>query len=151
MHRFLHAPSIFFVTVVAASVAAATRTPAQSLHAPSRHAAHRVLRADTARLYTEQQATEGQAVFTKSCAECHESKDVNGADFKTKWSGRPVFALFEQIRTTMPDGNPGTLPRDDYVAAVAYILKLNGLPPGETRLASDSAALSAITLTLPPG
>jgi mono/diheme cytochrome c family protein len=104
---------------------------------------------DTTGVYTEQQAADGLAVFTKTCSECHETKDVTGPDFRTKWKGRPVFALFEQIRTTMPDGNPGTLTREQYLSAVAYILKLNGLPAGPTPLASDSVALSAITLDLP--
>ena len=43
----------------------------------------------------------------------------------------------------------GTLTREQYLSAVAYILKLNGLPAGPTPLASDSVALSAITLDLP--
>lgn len=105
---------------------------------------------DTAKVYTDSQATAGQAVFAKVCAECHETKDVTGADFRTKWKGQSVFALFEQIRTTMPDGNPGTLSRDEYISTVAYILKLNGLPAGDKALATDSVALSVITLELPP-
>ncbi len=104
---------------------------------------------DTVGVYTEEQAAAGLAVFTKTCSECHETKDVTGPDFRTKWKGRPVFALFEQIRTTMPDGNPGTLAREEYLNTVAYILKLNGLPAGTTPLASDSTALSAIMLDLP--
>jgi mono/diheme cytochrome c family protein len=131
--------------VVGASTAAASAERAPD------SARRRVSRAlDTVKAYTEEQATAGQAVFTKVCAECHETKDVTGADFKTKWGGRPVFALFEQIRTTMPDGNPGTLSRDEYLATVTYIMKLNGLPAGSTPLASDSAALSAINLDVPP-
>jgi mono/diheme cytochrome c family protein len=104
---------------------------------------------DTAR-YTEEQAAAGRAVFVRACANCHETKDLSGADFRTKWKGQTVLALFEQIRTTMPDGNPGTLPREDYAATVAYILKLNGMPVGTTPLAPDSAALAAQTLELPP-
>lgn len=105
---------------------------------------------DTVGFYTEDQAVAGQAVFAKVCSECHESKDVAGADFRTKWSGQTVYALFEQIRTTMPDGNPGSLPKEEYASAVAYILKLNKLPVGPAALGTDSLSLSSKKLVLPP-
>ena len=40
--------------------------------------------------------------------------------------------------------------RADYAAALAYILKLNGLPAGGTPLATDSVALAGVKLVLPP-
>jgi S-disulfanyl-L-cysteine oxidoreductase SoxD len=148
MTRLRILPVVLLASVAGVSAAAGTTMRAQTPSSASRY----VLAAarDTARIYTEEQATTGQAVFVKTCAECHETKDVTGADFRTKWAGQTVFALFEQIRTTMPDGNPGTLPREEYVATVAYILKLNGLPAGDTPLATDSVALSAVNLELPP-
>jgi S-disulfanyl-L-cysteine oxidoreductase SoxD len=139
-----------FPILLLASVAGATTAAASATRADDLAARRPLAPRDTAPVYTEEQATSGQAVYKRVCAECHETKDVTGADFKTKWGGRPVFALFEQIRTTMPDGNPGTLSREEYIATVAYILQLNGLPAGPTPLATDSVALSAITLTLPP-
>ncbi len=106
-------------------------------------------RQDTAGRYTAEQAGTGAVVFTRVCIECHETKDMSSADFRAKWSGRPAFDLFELIRSTMPDGNPGSLSRQEYAASVAYIMKLNGLVPGVTSLPSDSVALAAITLLLP--
>lgn len=144
MHRPSHLPNAFLLAVVAVSVFAASRITAQPPQVGLR-----ALVSDSAALYTEEQAGEGQAVWSKTCMECHESSDVTGADFRTKWVGQPLFTLYEQIRTTMPDGDPGTLSREEYAATLAYILKLNGLPAGETRLAADSVVLSAITLTLP--
>lgn len=138
---------VFLLAVVATSVVAAVRITAQQPLPPGRAVKNG---ADTIPVYSDSQATAGQAVWTKTCSECHESKDVTGADFRTKWSGQPVFTLFEQIRTTMPDGNPGSLPKEDYAAALAYILKLNGLAPGSTPLATDSAALAGVKLILPP-
>jgi mono/diheme cytochrome c family protein len=145
-HRIL--PLVLAASLIGISASAGSGVRAQEPGRYALSASHAVLR-DTAGVYTEEQAAAGQAVFTKTCSECHETKDVTGPDFRTKWKGRPVFALFEQIRTTMPDGNPGTLTREQYLSAVAYILKLNGLPAGTTPLASDSAGLSAITLDLP--
>ncbi len=145
MPRTSHLPGAFLLAVVATSVFAATRMTAQQ---PSRAGAFLVQ--DSTPVYTDSQATAGQAVWTKACAECHETKDVTGADFRTKWAGQPLFTLYEQIRTTMPDGNPGSLPKEEYTAALAYILKLNGLSAGATPLASDSVSLAPIKLVLPP-
>lgn len=147
MSRSFRLPGVLLLAVVAASVSAAVRTTAQQ-PLPQGHAVRHG--ADTIPVYSDSQATAGQAVWTKTCSECHESKDVTGGDFRTKWAGQPVFTLFEQIRTTMPDGNPGSLPREDYAAAMAYILKLNGLTPGAAPFVADSAVLAGVKLILPP-
>lgn len=141
-------PIALLALVAVASFTAGTVTRAQA-PAPGATPLSRTAWSDTARIYSEEQAVAGQAAWTKVCAECHETVDVTGADFKTKWRGQSVFALFEQIRTTMPDGNPGTLSREEYAATVAYILKLNGLPAGEKAMPTDSASLAAFTLDLP--
>lgn len=147
MRRSLQFPRVFLLAVTAASVAAAARMTAQAPLA----AGHAVRNGqDTVPVYSDSQATAGQAVWGKACAECHETKDVTGADFRTKWAGQPVFSLFEQIRTTMPDGDPGSLPRESYEAALAYILKLNGLTAGTAPFAADSVALAGVKLILPP-
>lgn len=141
-------PSAFIAAVVAASVLGGSRMSAQRpLAMPSLRAAMFV--ADSAKLYTEAQAEEGARVWTDTCAGCHETKDVTSADFRTKWVGRSLFELYEQIRTTMPDDGPGTLTPEQYLHSVAYILKANGLPAGETPLVSDSVAMSALTFELP--
>lgn len=146
-------PSAFLATVIAASVFGGSRMSAQRpLHARSVATTPRsagLWVADTAKLYTEEQATDGATVWTNTCSGCHEAKDVTSADFRTKWVGQSLFALYEQIRTTMPDDGPGTLTAEQYLHSVAYILKLNGLPAGETKLVADSASLSALTFALP--
>lgn len=146
MPRSFQIPGVFLLAVVAASVSAAVRMTAQQ-PLPQGHA---VRGQDTVPVYSDSQATAGQTVWTKTCAECHETKDVTGGDFRTKWAGQPVFTLFEQIRTTMPDGNPGSLPKEDYAAAMAYILKLNGLTAGAAPFVADSVALAGVKLVLPP-
>jgi cytochrome c5 len=101
-------------------------------------------------LFTEEQATAGAATFGKICAECHEKADITKPDFRSKWNGRTLFELFELVRTTMPDSNPGGLTREEYAGALAYILKVNGLPAGTTAVMPDSAAMSNVKLSLPP-
>lgn len=147
MPRTSKVSGLFLLGVVATSALAAARITAQQPLAPGY-----ALRdgKDTVPMYSDSQATAGQAVWTKTCSECHESKDVTGADFRTKWAGQPVFTLFEQIRTTMPDGNPGSLPKEDYAAAMAYIFKLNGLASGAVPFTPDSVALATVKLILPP-
>ncbi|WP_396201235.1 c-type cytochrome [Gemmatimonas sp.] len=146
-------PGAFLATVIAASVFGGAQMSAQRpalRPAPAVPLSVAAFRADTAKLYTELQATDGAAVWTKTCSSCHESKDVTSADFRTKWGGRALFELYEQIRTTMPDDAPGTLTAEEYTNSVAYILKLNGLPAGETKLVADSATMSGMKIELPP-
>ncbi len=107
-------------------------------------------RVDTIPLYTDEQAASGAALFAKVCVECHELSDYTGEKFRAKWSGQTMYDLYEQIRTKMPDDKPGTLSREEYADALAYILKQNKIPAGSTKIAPDSAAMSAVKLDLPP-
>lgn len=107
-------------------------------------------RVDTMPLFTEEQATSGAALFTKVCVECHELADYTGEKFRAKWNGQTMYDLYEQIRTKMPDDKPGSLTRDEYASALAYILQQNKLPSGTSKVAPDSAAMSAVKLDLPP-
>ena len=157
-------PSAFFATVVLLAAAAGAPRASQRLGAqplsPSTVAARvrmsvpvtaRWLAADSVPMYTEEQATAGGDVFTKVCSECHEKKDMTSADFKTKWGGRPLLELYELVRTTMPDGNPGSLSRTEYANALAYVLKLNGLPAGGATIMPDSVAMAAAKVVFPAG
>lgn len=110
----------------------------------------RAARVDTVPLYTEAQATSGAALFEKVCVECHELADYTGEKFRAKWTGQSMYDLYEQIRTKMPDDKPGSLTREEYADALAYILKQNKVPAGSTKIAPDSAAMSAVKLDLPP-
>ena len=127
----------------------ATFGPDESRAAHSESPRYTLAVTDSA-LYTEEQATSGAVVFGKVCAECHEKADITKADFRSKWNGRTLFELFELVRTTMPDSNPGGLTRDEYAGTMAYILKANGLPAGTTPVMPDSAAMSNAKLSLPP-
>lgn len=85
--------------------------------------------------------------FRSACYECHAS-NLADPDFKAKWAGKTAFELFERMRATMPDSDPGSLTPETYAALTAYLLKLNGVPSG-TMLSTDSASLAAIKLTFP--
>ncbi len=97
--------------------------------------------------FTEEQAERGNQVFTRVCLECHERTEMANPDFRLKWGGQTTFDLFKSISTTMPDSDPGSLPRTDYTDVVAYILKLNGIPAGGAELVADSTQMSAAKIT----
>lgn len=91
----------------------------------------------------------GQQWFRSICLECHGTSSMSNTDFKLKWGGKNAFDLWETIRSTMPESDPGSLSGPTYTAIVAYILKLNGFPPRTTALATDSTALAAVSLAFP--
>jgi S-disulfanyl-L-cysteine oxidoreductase SoxD len=98
--------------------------------------------------YSEEQATRGKDVYHDQCSACHLPKDHANADFRQKWNGVTVKALYDYIRSTMPDDAPSTLSEKQYLDATAYILKLNGMPAGEVALTADSTALSKYTIEI---
>lgn len=100
-------------------------------------------------IYMEEQATRGAAVFSSVCVDCHARKDFSDEEFKGKWRGRTAFDLFDRLRSTMPESNPGSLERGSYIDLVAYIAKLNALPAGTVALPDDEAALKKQILALP--
>ncbi len=139
--------------IVAAVVGSATAS------SPSTAAAHGVRSTylpvlstlfDSVGVYTAAQAERGKAVYTSVCAECHELEDFTHPDFRADWNGVSLYEFFETIRTTMPDENPGTLAREQYVDVVTYVLQLNALPEGPAEFTGDSASASAVLLDLPP-
>ena len=95
-------------------------------------------------VYTDAQADRGEGVFKKSCLECHVPSDYQGDAFKSKFVGGSAFDMFEEIRTSMPQSDPGSLPKQEYADLLAYFFKLNGLPSGKSEVGIDPAALKAI-------
>lgn len=106
---------------------------------------------DSLGLYSESQAQRGLEVFTAVCSECHEIEDLTNEDFRLNWDGTTLYELFDNIRTTMPDENPGTLTPQQYIDVTAYVLQLNKLPAGPDDFTGDSTSASAVRLPLPSG
>ena len=65
------------------------------------------------------------------------------------WEGQPVGSLFELIKASMPEDNPGDLSRQQYSNLVAYLLQVNGLPAGEHELGNDPMQLDKIVIEGP--
>jgi len=106
--------------------------------------------------YTEEQAVRGQQLYAAHCLDCH-GEDMAGLDqapplagpqFGAVWDGEPLWALVERI-DAMPPTEPGSLPRGDTVALLAYMLWYNGLPIGETPLATERSSLAEMAFLAP--
>ncbi len=134
--RLLH--RLFQCSALLAALSAPSLAGAQSSSGPSESAAAAARQLDL-----------GEQWFRSACLECHAVRGLDNADFRLKWGGRNAFDLFERIRSTMPESKPGSLTQGTYAAIVAYLMKLNGMPPGVGRISSDSSALAAIRLTFP--
>ena len=65
--------------------------------------------------------------------------------FRTAGQGR-LSELFMFVSEKMPKNEPGSLTPEEYAQAVAYILKMNGLPVGENDLPTDTLELRKIRI-----
>jgi mono/diheme cytochrome c family protein len=107
-------------------------------------------------VYTSQQARRGQEQFEQHCATCHR-RDLGGISgpalkgdrFLDQWREFPLEVLVNDMRTQMPQRNPGSLPAGAYVDIAAYLLEANGLPVGQGELTPDVA--SRVLFVAPSG
>jgi mono/diheme cytochrome c family protein len=110
------------------------------------------VRSTNAGVYTTDQADRGAETFRNICAGCHnQDNPISGRSFLNKWTGRPFFAIWTFVTTSMPYGNPASLAPEEYASVLAYILRLNGYPAGEKPIPSEPMEVANIDFDLPPG
>ena len=80
------------------------------------------------------------------CQSCHTPTVHAGPPFRKVWFGRTLGELFGYLRREMPKSDPGSMSDEDYSLALAYLLKINGMPAGSEPLAADSTVLHSIRL-----
>lgn len=108
-------------------------------------------------VYTDEQGKRGATVYAQECASCHGSTleggemapPLAGAAFMSNWTGLTAGDLFERIRISMPDGNPGKLSRQQNADVVAYILSVGKAPAGKTELPKELELLKQIKIDQP--
>ncbi|HVG86016.1 MAG TPA: c-type cytochrome, partial [Vicinamibacterales bacterium] len=69
-------------------------------------------------VYSEEQATRGQAAYEAECASCHQpdfagdgfAPGLAGPEFASAWNDLSVGDLFDRVRQSMPPSNPGSVP-----------------------------------------
>jgi mono/diheme cytochrome c family protein len=105
-------------------------------------------------VYSDSQAYRGEKVADTTCIGCHGPR-LDGGDsgpklvgemFLANWSSQSVGVMFDWIREAMPAEAPGTLSKEETAAIVAYILKLNKMPPGKLDLSTERAVLDRINI-----
>jgi len=110
-------------------------------------------------VYTEEQSTRGGQAYADYCAMCHgdglggveSAPALTGPGFYATWEGETLNALFERIRMSMPQDNPGSLSRAQNADIIAYMLSVGVYPTGSAELEGQSGSLNGIkVLTYKP-
>jgi mono/diheme cytochrome c family protein len=105
-------------------------------------------------VYSEDQAKRGGEIYSKECASCHGTELTGGESapplvgdaFLSNWNGSSVGDLFERIRKSMPQDDPGRLSRQQDADILAFVLNANKFPAGKTELDRETAALKLIKI-----
>jgi mono/diheme cytochrome c family protein len=103
-------------------------------------------------VYTAEQAKRGESLYGQHCSSCHGSTfeggemapPLAGGAFNANWNGLSLGDLAERIRISMPQNNPGSLSRQQYVDILATMLGGGEFPQGKTELPREVEALKQI-------
>lgn len=98
-------------------------------------------------MFTAAQADRAATLFDERCNVCHGgamAPELFGDRFNQRWDGLSLNDLFELIRTTMPQDDPGSLLDQQYVDIIAYLLNGGGFPAGPAELLPVAADLAGI-------
>lgn len=92
-------------------------------------------------VYTDAQAQRGMEQYLQHCSVCH-SASLQGNNeapplvgrFMPDWAESPLSDLYDYVGTAMPLDRPGSLNATANADIVAYLLKANGFPSGQSEL-----------------
>lgn len=101
-------------------------------------------------VYTFEQAERGGALYKQRCASCHApNRFTDDQLFLTPYAGKPMWEMYDVISDSMPEDDPGGMKPEEYAAVIAFLLRLNGFPTGQTDLPTSKEALSLILFEKP--
>jgi polar amino acid transport system substrate-binding protein len=142
-----------------AMAGAAQRTPAQrnalwrSPHETVADASCAAKDSKPPPLFTTAQADAGATKYSDNCAQCHgptlegrAGPALKGKHFANPAANFHVGDIFTIVSQNMPATQPASLPQDDYVEIMAFLLRENGYPAGSTKLTFDEAKQSKVPL-----
>ena len=103
-------------------------------------------------IYSVAQAARGEIAYATACSVCHgpqldgfdAAPALRGGRFMSTWNGVSLADMLNRTRITMPLESPGTMSRQQVADVLAYILSVNGFPPGEGELPRQSGILRGI-------
>jgi len=105
--------------------------------------------------FTKAQADAGKLIFDKTCAVCHGDHlqggvgpALSGQMFLSVSQYQKISAdyFYHFMSTHMPLTNPGSLTKEEYLSIMAYMLEVNGYPPGSQPLTDNTEELQAIKI-----
>jgi mono/diheme cytochrome c family protein len=107
-------------------------------------------------VYTREQADRGETLYAGRCARCHgdvlqgveAAPALAGLTFYANWEGETLDALFERMRTSMPQDRPGSLTRTENADILAYMLRVAKYPAGTMMLDSQGGALTRVRVLM---
>jgi len=103
-------------------------------------------------VYSEEQAKRGEPMYQQYCSSCHGADmaggemapGLTGGEFASNWNDLTLGQLFERIRTSMPQNNPGSLSRQQDADILAFILYKSSAKPGASELPTQTEMLNMI-------
>ena len=109
-------------------------------------------------VFTEAQASRGEAAYRRSCAACHKEDllggstgpAVAGEEFFRRWNESTVDDVVQTMRSSMPQEAPNSLDAQVYVDIITYLLKASGIPTGSGELTADRDRLKLVRVTSAP-
>ena len=138
MVRYVHFLGVVIAVVWLAACQSGTSAPAETLP-PAPAPSPDPTTADG--IFTVAQAERGLQLYRDICSECHTTDDWTERGFRNRWEDESVFQLWYFINDRMPYEDPWTLTRQQVTDVFTYILQLNGLPTGDTELATDDDSI----------
>lgn len=105
--------------------------------------------------FSAPQAATGMKAYETNCASCHGEKleggvgpALSGATLNTlaKNTHLTVGDVYTFMSQQMPLNAPASLPKNQYAAIMAYVLKFNGYPAGSKELTASTAAGSKVVI-----
>jgi cytochrome c len=107
-------------------------------------------------VYTAEQATRGAEMYKAKCSICHGGQlqgyvqnnvpapALTGEELEKNWDDFPLSDLFDKIKMTMPQDDPGILTATQTSDVIAFMLQFGKYPAGTTELSSDVEQLKPI-------
>jgi alcohol dehydrogenase (cytochrome c) len=92
------------------------------------------------------QAAQGEEIYERECASCHEIENYAGANLLAKWGGGVLSDIYQDMALAMPPANPGGLTPLSYASIVAYFLRESGYPAGNSALPGSAFQLGNIAI-----
>jgi S-disulfanyl-L-cysteine oxidoreductase SoxD len=107
-------------------------------------------------VFTAEQASRGEKIYADRCARCHgdgmqgveAAPALTGTTFYQTWDGETLDALYERMRSSMPQDAPGSLSRAQNADILAHMLKTGGYPAGQAALDPQAGALMRIKVVV---